>query len=92
MYLSSILLIAVQLWLALRYASFVPALAAGIGGTFFAVVGTSARIGVVLPWQIPVNMLASDPARADAALLIGFLGGIVALIGMLIHLSRREVR
>lgn len=91
MYLSSILLIAVQLWLALRYASFVPALAAGIGGTFFAVVGTSARIGVVLPWQIPVNMLASDPARADAALLIGFLGGIVALIGMLIHLSRREV-
>ncbi len=91
MYLSSMLLIAVQLWLALRYASFVPALAVGIGGTFFAVVGTSARIGVVLPWQIPVNILASDPARADVALLIGFAGGIVASIGMLIHLSRREV-
>lgn len=92
MYLSSMLLIAVQLWLALRYASFVPALAVGIGGTFFAVVGTSARIGVALPWQIPVNMLAADPARADTALLIGFVGGIASLVGMLIHLSRRDVR
>lgn len=91
MYLSSTLLVVVQLWLALRYTSFVPALAVGIGGTFFAVVGTSARIGVVMPWQIPVNMLAHDPTRADLALLIGFGGGIVALIGMLTHLSRREV-
>lgn len=89
--LSSMLLIAVQLWLALRYASFVPAIAVGIGGTFFAVVGSSARIGIVLPWQIPVNMLAVDPARGDLALLIGFVGGIVAFTGMLIHLSRREV-
>lgn len=91
MYLSSMLLIAVQLWLALRYASFVPALAVGIGGTFFAVVGTSARIGVALPWQIPVNMLAADPERADVALMIGFAGGVAALISMLFHLSRREV-
>jgi hypothetical protein len=91
MYLSSMLLIAVQLWLALRYASFVPALAIGVGGTFFAVVGTSARIGVVLPWQIPVNMLATNPERADVALLTGFAGGLAAMVVMLSHLSRREV-
>lgn len=90
MYLSSMLLIAVQLWLALRYTSFVPALATGIGGTFIAVVATSAKIGVVLPWQIPVNMLAADPARMQLALLIGFGGGILAFIGMLIHLSARQ--
>lgn len=75
----------------MRFAIFVPAFAFGIGGTFFAVVGTSARIGVVLPWLIPVDMLASDPARANTALLIGFVGGVVALVGRLIHLSRREV-
>lgn len=40
MCLSSILLIAMQLWLASCYASFVPASALGIGGTFFALVGT----------------------------------------------------
>ena len=90
-FLAAWLLVAVQLWIALRFASFVPTLATGIGGTFFAVVGTSAKVGVVLPWQIPVNQLASDPARADVALVIGFCGGIVAFAVMLWELSRREV-
>jgi hypothetical protein len=90
-FLAAWLLVAVQLWIALRFASFVPALATGIGGTFFAVVATSAKVGVVLPWQIPVNQLASDPARAGLALAIGGIGGSLALGAMLWHLSRREV-
>ena len=91
-FLSAWLLVAVQLWIALRHASFVPALAVGIGGTFFAVVATSAKAGVFLPWQIPVNQLASDPARAQFALLLGMIGGCIALTAMLLHLGRREVR
>lgn len=90
-FLAAWLLVAVQLWIALRYASFVPALAAGIGGTFFAVVATSAKIGVFLPWQIPVNQLASDPSRAYLALLFGFAGGCITLVAMTWHLGRREV-
>ena len=90
-FLAAWLLVAVQLWIALRYASFVPALATGIGGTFFAVVATSAKIGAVLPWQIPVNQLASDPARAQLALALGCIGGCMAFVLMLWRLSRREV-
>ena len=90
-FLAAWLLVAVQLWIALRYASFVPALAVGIGGTFFAVVATSAKIGVVLPWQIPVNQLASDPARAQLALALGAIGGCIAFAAMLRHLGQREV-
>ncbi|MDQ2701400.1 MAG: ABC transporter permease [Pseudomonadota bacterium] len=90
-FLSAWLLVAVQLWIALRFASFVPALAVGIGGTFFAVVATSAKIGVALPWQIPVNMLASDPVRAQLALVIGCIGGSAMLVLMLWRLGRREV-
>lgn len=90
-FLAAWLLVAVQLWIALRFASFVPALATGIGGTFFAVVASSAEIGIVLPWQIPINQLASDPARAQLALVIGVCGGCVAFAGMLWRLSRREV-
>lgn len=90
-FLAAWLLVAVQLWIALRFASFVPALAVGIGGTFFAVVATSAKIGAVLPWQIPVNQLASDPARAQLTLALGFAGGILALAIMTWHLGRREV-
>lgn len=90
-YLAALLLVAVQLWLALRYHSFIPTLAVGIGGTFFAVVASSARIGIVLPWQIPLNVLATDPQRATTALLIGSLAGVAALLLMLVHLSHREV-
>lgn len=90
-FLSAWLLVAVQLWIALRCASFVPALAVGIGGTFFAVVATSAKAGVFLPWQIPVNQLASDPARAQLALLLGCIGGCIAFAAMLRHLGQREV-
>ena len=91
MFLAAWLLVAVQLWIALRFASFVPALTAGIGGTFFAVVASSAKIGIVLPWQIPVNQLASDPGRAQLALAIGACGGCVAFAAMLWRLTTREV-
>jgi hypothetical protein len=90
-FLAAWLLVAVQLWIALRYASFVPALAVGIGGTFFAVVATSAKVGAFLPWQIPVNQLASDPARAQLALALGCIGGCIAFVAMLWRLSRRDV-
>ena len=89
-FLSAWLLVAVQLWIALRFASFVPALAVGIGGTFFAVVATAAKVGVVLPWQIPINQLASDPDRAALALAIGTVGGCVAFVAMIWHLARSE--
>lgn len=90
-FLASWLLVAVQLWIALRFPSFVPALAVGIGGTFFAVVASAAKIGIVLPWQIPINQLASDPARAQLALTVGVIGGCVAFGAMLWRMSSREV-
>lgn len=85
------LLVAVQLWIALRYASFVPALATGIGGTFFAVVATSAKAGMFLPWQIPVNQLAAEGARADLTLAFGCLGGAAVFALMLWRMGKREV-
>lgn len=91
MYLAALLMISIQLWVALRYASFVPALAVGIGGTFFSVVATSAKQGVFFPWQMPVNMLATEAWRANTALGLGLGLGAVALAAGLVHLSRREV-
>ncbi len=91
MYLAATLVVVIQLWIALRWSSFVPGLVVGIGGTFFAVVATSARVGVFLPWQMPVNMLATDGWRTQTALGLGFGGGLVLLVLMLWHLSRREV-
>jgi hypothetical protein len=56
------------------------------------VVATSAKIGVVLPRQIPVNQLAQDPGRAQLALVLGFFGGCIAFLAMFVDLSGREVR
>lgn len=85
------LLIALQLWVALRFSSFVPALAVGIGGTFFAVVAPTASIGLISPWHIPVNQLAGDPARAQIALLFGGLGGCLVFALMLWRMNRHEM-
>lgn len=91
MFAAGLLLVAIQLWIALRYASFVPGLVVGIAGTFFAVVATSAKAGVFLPWQMPVNMLATEAWRVNTALGLGGGLGLVALVLMTVHLSRREV-
>lgn len=90
-FVAAFLLIAVQLWVALRFASFVPALALGIGGTFFSVVAMSAKVGVLSPWQMPVNMMSSETWRHGIALGLGGGLGLLALIAMTLHLSRREV-
>ena len=90
MFAGSLMLIAVQLWTALRFRSFVPPLVLGIGGTFVAVVATSSKQGAWLPWLIPANALATDPVRSATAISFGFLGGLVVLAAMLLHMSRYE--
>jgi ABC-2 type transport system permease protein len=89
-WLASLLLTAVQFWTAIRFQSFVPALSLGIGGTFFSVVATSAEEGIYFPWQMPVNMLATDPDRAGTALVLGCGLGVLALTLTIIQLSARE--
>lgn len=91
MFGAAVLMIAIQLWVALRFASFVPALAVGIGGTFFSVVATSAKQGVFFPWQMPVNMLATEEWRVTIALGLGLGLGVFTLIAAIGHLGRREV-
>jgi ABC-2 type transport system permease protein len=91
MYVAGLLLVAIQLWTALRFASFVPVLGIGIGGTFFSVVATAAKQGVFFPWQMPVNMLATEAWRVNTALALGGGLGLVALVLAVAHLARREV-
>lgn len=88
--IAAVLMIAIQFWAAMRFASFVPALALGIGGTFFAVAATSAKQGVFFPWQMAVNVMG-EGWRHDTALALGGGLGTLALIAAVIHLSRREV-
>lgn len=85
------LMVAVQLWTALRFSSFVPALALGIGGTFFSVVATAAKAGAFFPWQMAVNAMMPEPWRVATALSLGGALGLATLVAAIVHLARREV-
>jgi ABC-2 type transport system permease protein len=80
----------IQLWVALRFRSFVPPLVLGIAGTFAAIAATGSRQGAYFPWLMSTNVLAADPQTQALAIALGGLGGLAALAAMLVHLSRRE--
>jgi len=89
--LAAVLMIAIQFFMAVRFANFVPGLVMGIAGTFFSVVATASRVGVFLPWQMPVNILATEAWRVQTALGLGLGLGLAVLGLAIILLARRDV-
>lgn len=92
MFASAWFLIALQLWAALRWRSFVPPLVLGIGGTFVAVAATGSDLGPYFPWLIPTNALARSGDAATTALIVGICGGAVCSVLMLFDTRRRLLR
>jgi lantibiotic transport system permease protein len=87
---ASLFMAMLQLWVALRFHSFVPPLTLGLSGTFFAVAAFGAKETVFMPWVMPVSIVAGDPGRAVLALELGLVGGMLTSLLMIWHLSRRE--
>ena len=92
MWLASLFALAIQFAVAHAFKAFAVPIVVGIGGTFVAVVATSAQAGVYFPWLLAVNMLASDAARADQALLTGAAGGFAVFAASCVWLARRDWR
>lgn len=90
MWAASLFMGMIQLWVALRFKSFVPPLVLGIGGAFVAVMASGAKEGAFLPWLMPLNVMVGDAANNALALKLGVIGGAVTFLLMLLHLSRRE--
>jgi len=88
-WLASWLIIAIHIWVSIRWAGFAIALGAGIGGTFFAIFAASARVGMYYPWLLPVNVFIEE--RFTAALLLGAGGGLVAAVIGCVEFARRDV-
>lgn len=85
-------MIVLQLWVSLRFAYFVIPLAFGITATLvsFAVLITQTQKADWFPWLLPIN--AVRHAEPSSYVLAGVVGGALALLLMLIDLSRREMR
>ena len=81
----------VQLWVAIRFRSFVAPMALGLSGTFATVLGSGLGETIYVPWAMPVSIIAAHgEAAQQLAFNIGLWGGVATLGVMLIDLSRRE--
>lgn len=87
---AGLMMMAGQLWVALRFRSFVPPLIVGIVGTFVSIAASSAEEGVYFPWLMPLRMLAPEPDMVRLALQLGSIGGLFLTMLMIADLSRRE--
>lgn len=90
MFLAGLLVMAIQWTLSMRFRSFAVPVSAGIGGTFVAVAATSADKGIYFPWLMPVNVLASDPERANFVIAVGAVGGLIVFAAAIAWLSRKD--
>jgi hypothetical protein len=79
-----------QLWIAIRFRSFVAPMAVGLAGTFTAVVGSGLGETIYVPWAMPVAIIAAHGHEGEVAFQIGLWGGVATLLAMLFDLSRRE--
>ena len=90
MWATSLFMAMIQLWVALRFRSFIAPLTVGLGGTFIAVAAFNAKEAMFVPWAMPVSIVGADGVNAIPAFQFGIVGGVITLLAMIIHMSRRE--
>jgi ABC-2 type transport system permease protein len=84
------LMAVIQLWMALRFRSFVAPIGLGLAGTFIVVASMGAREVALLPWAMPLGTIAMPHGSPLVALLTGAMGAVLAAPIMCWHLSRRD--
>lgn len=89
-WLASLLMSALQLWVALRFRSFLAPIGLGLAGTFAVVAGMGAPELAWLPWAMPMSVLGLADSNEMLALAIGIGGGIVAALLMINDLAAKE--
>lgn len=77
-FVASLLVIALQNWIAIRWRSFTVAVAVGMSATVIGfLVGQSERFGHWYPWSMPMQVLAGQGEQLVFVMLAGLLGGMV---------------
>ena len=92
MALGAIPMVLLQLWVALRWRSFVVPLVIGILGTFFALVITASGTNVYIPWLLQIYATMWPKLSGVIGVYAGIAGGAFVLAAMLWDLGRREMR
>ena len=89
-YAAALLMVALQIWIAIRWRSFTVAVSVGMSATVAGfLIGQSERFGHWYPWTMPLQVMAGNGRYADFVVLAGIAGGsLVAALGLLDFLRR----
>lgn len=87
---ASMLIVALQSWIAIRWRSFTVAVAIGMSATVVGfLVGQSERFGHWYPWSMPSQVLGGQGQHLTFVVLAGLLGGVlVTALGLADYLRR----
>lgn len=90
-YVATLLIVALQCWIAVRWSSFTVAVSVGMSATVMGfLIGQSERYGHWYPWSMPMQVLAGKGQWIEFVMVAGVAGGLlVALLG-LADFHRRE--
>ena len=90
-YLASLLMLAIQCWVAVRWSSFTVAVSVGMSATVMGfLIGQSARFGHWYPWSMPVQVLAGKGQWMEFVMVAGVAGGLLVALAGLLDFRRRE--
>jgi lantibiotic transport system permease protein len=90
-YLYAWLMIAIQIWVSVRWQSFTVALATGISATVMGyVLINSEKWGRIYPYTLPMNVLVNN-GNITRALLISLIGCLLASLLGALEFTRRDV-
>jgi lantibiotic transport system permease protein len=95
-FLAAGLLCSIQMWVSLRWRSFVAGLGVAVVATMGMLVvvpraGAESLIGATFPWSLPAVAMAPNSPHRALAITWGFAGGIACGAIACWHLSRRDV-
>lgn len=92
-WVASLLMMAIQLWVSFRLSNFVAPIMVGMTGTIIAIVAVASHRSeaAYLPWAFPGHAFNPPAVPNMPTLLASLLGAAIVLLLMLVDLSRREI-
>lgn len=89
-YLASLVVVAIQNLVSLRFSSVPVSLGVGITGTFIALFAASWDKGPYYPWLMPLHVLSEKPEVAARVLWLSPILAALVAAGTLVYASRRD--
>lgn len=87
---ASLLVLAIQNAVSLRWPSMIVPLGTGIAGTFVGLFASGWKLGPWFPWLMPINAIHGSDEVGARCVLLGSAGGLLVLAATVVLAARRD--